>query len=115
MTNGSVKRKRQPNGHALLDQEDDKLEDEESEDESEGSTDEEELKEQRRKSRHKGQATKPMTKRPRMSNGTETALAIRPANVPSKSASQKAKVQKARLRQSQVDQEGLYGICFDKS
>jgi hypothetical protein len=80
-----------------------------STDESEGSANEEELKEKRRHSRPQNTSKKPSTKKARVSNGTGTTLAIRSANVPSKSASHKVKVQKARARQSQVDQEGLYG------
>jgi cohesin complex subunit SA-1/2 len=109
LSDGSVKRKRQPNGDTFADEGDDEPEDEESAEESDGLPDEEELKERNRKSRNKKGTTRPTTKRPRVSNGTGTTLAIRSANVPSKNATQKAKVQKARSRQSQVNQEGLYG------
>jgi len=108
LSNGPVKRKRQPNGDATLDPDADELEDEDLVEESEGSANEE-LKERTRKSRNKKATTKPMTKRAKITNGTGTTLAIRSANLPSKSASQRAKVQNARSRQSQVNQEGLYG------
>jgi cohesin complex subunit SA-1/2 len=109
LSNGSGKRKRQVNGDALLDPDVDGQEGEDSVEESEGSADEEELKERRRQSRNKSASANPKTKRAKFSNGTGTTLAIRSANVPSKGASQRAKVQKARSRQSQVNQEGLYG------
>lgn len=115
LSNGSGKRKRQPNGDSLLDTGDDEIEDGDSGGESEGSADEEELKERRRQSRNKKATPKPTTKRAKTSNGTGTTLAIRSANVPAKSASQKAGIQKARSRQSQVNQEGLYGKRFDLS
>ena len=108
LSNGSGKRKRQSNGDAFLDPDADKFEEEESDEQSEGSADEEELKERRRQARQKKSTPKP-TKRAKISNGTGTTLAIRSAKVPPKSASQKARVQKARSRQSQVNQEGLYG------
>lgn len=110
LSNGSGKRKRPLNGDAFAGEIEDGLEEEgDSSDESEGSADEEELKEGRRQSRKSTATAKSANKRPKISNGTGTALAIRPANVPSKGVSQKAKVQKARSRQSQVNQEGLYG------
>jgi cohesin complex subunit SA-1/2 len=109
LSNGSAKRKRQPNGDTLNEPSGDEDEDEDEDDESEGSANEEELKERRRQSRNKKATTKPASKRARLSDENGTTLAIRSANVPSKSASQKVKVQKARWRQSQVNQEGLYG------
>jgi cohesin complex subunit SA-1/2 len=107
LSNGSAKRKRQPNGDTLNEPSGD--EDEDENNESEGSANEEELKERMRQSRNKKATTKPVSKRARPSDENGTTLAIRSANVPSKSASQKAKAQKARSRQSQANQEGLYG------
>lgn len=105
LSNGSVKRKRQPNGYVLLGPDADDPDENDSGEESEGSLNEEEVKEKRRESRYKT----PTNKRAKTSNGTGTTLAIRSAHVPSKSLSQKAKVQKARSRQSQVNQDGLFG------
>lgn len=113
LNNGSAKRKRQPNGDAFVGQEGDETQDSDSVDQSEASADEEEVKERRRHPRNKGTTTKPTSKRPRMANSTGTTLAIRSANVPSKSTSQRDKVQKARSRNSQVNREGLYGECID--
>lgn len=112
LINGSVKRKRQPNGDTFLDPDADEPDDEDSVEESEGSANEEELKEKRRKPRNKRATPKSTTKRAKITNGNGTTLAIRSANVPSKSASQKAK---ARSRQSQVGQEDLYGRYSDMS
>lgn len=118
LSNGSGKRKRQHNGDVMPDSDpdNDEIEDEveESDEESEGSADEEELKERRRQSRKKQALSKSTTKRAKISSGPGTTLAIRSANVPAKGASQKAKVQKARSRQSQVNQEGLYGKPSDE-
>ncbi|KAF7507765.1 hypothetical protein GJ744_010066 [Endocarpon pusillum] len=115
LINGSGKRKRQSRGDALLDLDADAFQEEESEsdEQSEGSADEEELKERRRQSRQKKSTPKP-SKRVKISNGTGTTLAIRSAKVTPKSASQKARVQKARSRQSQVNQEGLYAEVFGR-
>jgi cohesin complex subunit SA-1/2 len=117
LSNGSGKRKRQPNGDVMPDSDpdNDENEAEDSDEESEGSADEEELKERRRQSRNKKTRSKSTTKRAKISSGHGTTLAIRSANVPAKGASQKAKVQKARLRQSQVNQEGLYGKPSDEA
>lgn len=109
LSNGSVKRKRHSDGDALPDSDDDEVENGDSDEETEGSANEEELKERKRGSRNNRATSKPTTKRAKISNGGGTTLAIRPAKVPSKSASLKAKVQKARSRQSQANQEGLYG------
>ena len=113
LSNGSIKRKRQVNGDSFVGEDDDEMEGEDSDVESEGFADEEELRERRRQLVKNKAAAKPTKKRPKTSNDTATTLAIRPANVPSKIGSQKAKIQKARSRQSQVNQEGLYGTyCF---
>jgi cohesin complex subunit SA-1/2 len=113
LSSGSGKRKRQPNGDVLPDPENDNDEidddEEDSDEESEGSADEEEIKERRRQARNKNAQSKSTTKRAKISSVPGTTLAIRSANVPAKGASQKAKIQKARSRQSQVNQEGLYG------
>ena len=104
-----MKRKRQSNEEALPESDVDGTGDESTDEESEGSVAEEELRHRRRLSRNKRAAPKPTTKRAKISNGTGTTLAIRSANVSSKSASQKIKLQTARARQSQANQEGLYG------
>lgn len=109
LSNGSVKRKRHHDGDTLPDFDADGLENGDSDEETEGSANEEELKERKRGARKNRATSKPTTKRAKISNGGDTTLAIRQAKVPFKSASQKAKVQKARSRQSQVNQEGLYG------
>jgi cohesin complex subunit SA-1/2 len=118
LSNGSGKRKRQPNGDVMPDSDPDhdEIEDEadESDEESEASAGEEELKERRRQSRSRKAQSKSTTKRAKISSGTGTTLAIRSANTPAKGASQKAKIQKARSRQSQANQEGLYGKPSDK-
>ena len=107
LSNGSAKRKRTTNGTA--DDERDEDEDEESSsEESEGEADEEELREKRRIARSKS-AGKPASKKPRTSSRRDTTLAIRSANVQSKAPSKAAKVQQARARKSQVNEEGLYG------
>jgi len=104
---GSSKRKRAMNGAAgnPHDEDDD---DESPSDESEGEADEEELREQRRKAKPKS-GIKHASKKARISNGADTTLAIRSANVQSRYPSKAEKLQKARARQSQANQEGLYG------
>ena len=107
VTNGSAKRKRinQPTANGVSEEEDDSESSEEEEDESE--PDEEELKERRRANRAKKASSKqPATKKAK-TNGAGPSLAIRTAN----NATQKGKkVQKARARQSQMNEEGLYGM-----
>lgn len=111
----SVKRKRQQESDAFPNQnghgEDVRDSHTESENDDERSTIEEDASRRRAKStgRNRKAASKSSTKRPRTSASPSRALAIRPANVPSKSAVQKAKSQKARARPSQVNREGLYG------
>ena len=107
LSNGSAKRKRTTNG--IVDDEQDEDDDEESSsEESESEADEEELREKRRAAKSKS-AGKPASKKPRISSGRDTTLAIRSANVQSKAPSKAAKVQQARARKSQVNEEGLYG------
>ena len=107
MSNGSTKRKRATNGD-MGEEENEDEEGESSVEESEGSADEEELRERRRvaKARTTG---KRASKKVRKSNGVDTTLAIRSANVQSKPPSKAAKIQQARARKSQVNAEGLYG------
>ena len=109
LSNGSFKRKRTPlnsttNGEGL-----ERSSIDSSEEESEGEADEEELKEMRRAKRTRKPSDKPAAKRSKPAKGHGTALAIRSANLQGKAASKSAKVQKARTRQSQVVQQGLYG------
>ena len=107
LSNGSMKRKRSTNG--AVDEGLDEDEDQESSsEESEGDADEEELREKRRVARSKTTG-KPAAKKARKSNGVGATLAIRSANVQSKAPSKVAKVQQARARKSQVNEEGLYG------
>lgn len=112
-SNGSVKRKRQQRSDAFFDQDDAEIEEEDLDDEDEGSADEEDFNERRPQPRSKKAASKPTTKRPKISANPSKTLAIRSANVPSKNY-QKSKGLKARSRPSQVNQEGLYGTCSEK-
>jgi cohesin complex subunit SA-1/2 len=110
LSNGSTKRKRTTNGTF-----DDGLDEDEDQDsspeESEGEADEEELREKRRIGRSKT-TRKPAPKKARKSNGVDATLAIRSANVQSKAPSKAAKVQEARARKSQANEEGLYGTSI---
>lgn len=107
LSNGSTKRKRTTNG--TVDEELDEDQDQgSSPEESEGEADEEELREKRRILRSKATG-KPAPKKARKSNGVDATLAIRSANVQSKAPSKMAKVQQARARKSQANEEGLYG------
>ena len=109
LSNGSMKRKRTTNGTADGDPEEGVDDDEEfSSEASEGEADEEELKEHRRAARAKPTG-KPAHKKSKIANGVGTPLAIRSANVQSNAQSKPSKAQKARARQSQAHQEGLYG------
>lgn len=119
--NGSTKRKRISNTTAAGDGENDEDEDKdgESEDDDDGDNseeepDEEELKAKRRAKRAKASTAKPATKRAKTTTGTSTTLAIRSANVQSKSAAKGSKTQKARARPSQAHQEGLYAEVFGR-
>jgi cohesin complex subunit SA-1/2 len=96
-SNGSTKRKRRTNGKT-----NDELE------ESEGEADEEELREKRRIARYKAMG-KPAPKKARKSSGVGATLAIRSANAQTKAPSKVVKVQQARARKSQANEEGLYG------
>jgi hypothetical protein len=121
-SNGSVKRKRQQISDAYSNQnggeeaarsphDEDEDEDVHGDDEDEDSAVEEDSHRNRTKStnRIKKATSKSSTKRPRISHSPSRTLAIRPAKVPSKSALQKGKAQKARSRPSQIAREGLYG------
>lgn len=106
-SNGSTKRKRRMNGTANDELEED--EDEESSlEESESEVDEEELREKRRIARYKAMG-KPAPKKARKSSGVDATLAIRSANAQTKAPSKVVKVQQARARKSQANEEGLYG------
>lgn len=107
LSNGSTKRKRPTNGTGGENLDEDEDEDSLSEG-SEGEADEEELREKRRMARSKT-ASKPAPKKVRRSNGVDATLAIRSANVQSKAPSKATKVQQARARKSQANEEGLYG------
>jgi cohesin complex subunit SA-1/2 len=116
-SNGSTKRKRRTNGKTndeLDEDEDNESSLEESEDnessleESEGEADEEELREKRRIARYKAMG-KPAPKKARKSSGVGATLAIRSANAQTKAPSKVVKVQQARARKSQANEEGLYG------
>lgn len=110
ISNGSAKRKRAPNGALDAEPRDD-MEDgiSSEEEEEEESADEEELKEKRRASRKRETVSKPAAKKAKVTNGISSPLAIRTApNVKSK-APKNAKIQKARIRPSQLNKEGLYG------
>lgn len=106
-SNGSTKRKRRTNGKTNdeLDEDEDK---ESSLEESEGEADEEELREKRRIARYKAMG-KPAPKKARKSSGVGATLAIRSANAQTKAPSKVVKVQQARARKSQANEEGLYG------
>jgi hypothetical protein len=107
LSNGAMKRKRSTNG--AVDEGLDEDEDQESSpEESEGDADDEERRERRRPTRSKTTG-KPTPKKARKSNGVDATLAIRSANVQSKAPSKAAKVQQARSRKSQANEEGLYG------
>lgn len=110
ISNGSAKRKRTANGtvHHELEEEEDQ---ESSPEESEGEADEEELRDKSRIARSKMMG-KPAPKKVRRSNGGDATLAIRSANVQSKAPSKAAKVQQARARKSQANEEGLYGTSI---
>ena len=99
LSNGSSKRK-----HDDVDCEDGFHGRTRSESEEESSGDEE-TQDKRRNVRHGSKRAKP--------NGA-TALAIRPANVPSKPRTKSAKAQKARARPSQMHLEGLYAEVFGR-
>ena len=114
----SAKRKRTPNGvitNALGDEADSSDEDEEEE--AEESPDEEELREQRRAARNKKDASKPVAKKAKVTNGVTSPLTIRTAPSAKSRPTKAAQVQKARARKSQVNQEGLYGavLCSSRS
>ena len=113
LSNGSTKRKRTTNGTVDDGSDEDEDQDSSSE-ESEGEADEEELKEARRTAKSKT-AGKPAQKKARKSNGGDATLAIRSANVQSKGPSNVAKLQQARARKSQADEEGLYGWLYPSS
>ncbi|KAL9113101.1 MAG: hypothetical protein Q9227_002713 [Pyrenula ochraceoflavens] len=115
--NGSAKRKRTPNGingNAPEDVSDGERSSGSEEDHDEESPDEEELREQRRAVRNKRSASKPVAKKARMTNGVETPLAIRTAPSAKSRPTKAAKVQQARARKSQVNQEGLYAEVFGR-
>ena len=107
LSNGSTKRKRTTNG-TIDDEPDEDEDDESSPEESEGEADEEELREKWHTARSKA-TRKPAPKKARKSNKMDATLAIRSANVQSKAPSKAAKVQQARARKSQANEEGLYG------
>ena len=113
LSNGTMKRKRSTNG--AVDEGLDEDEDQESSpEESDGDADEEEVREKRRLARSKTTG-KPAPKKARKSNGVGATLAIRSANVQSKAPSKVAKVQQARARKSQANEEGLYGTLRPSS
>ena len=116
LSNGSAKRKRTPiSKTANADRDDDEIQsDQESEEESESEPDEEEVKEKRRAQRKKTTVAKPAAKRAKTTNGTDTTLAIRSANIQSRPASKSAKTQKARARPSQANKEGLFAEVFGR-
>ena len=107
LNNGSAKRKRPSNVATAVEEEDEADEDSTSEQESEGEADEEELREQRKAVRSR--VSKYSSKRQKTANGVGGSLAIRSANIQSQAMSKAVKVHKARARQSQVNQVGLYG------
>ena len=111
--NGSTKRKRTTNG-AVGDELDEEEDQESSPDESEGEADAQELREKRRTVRSKTTA-KPASKKARKAKVMDGTLAIRSANVQSKAPSKAAKVQQARSRKSQANEEGLYGDLYPSS
>ncbi len=113
LSNGSTKRKRATNRDADEEENEDE-EDGSSLEESEGEADEEELRERRRSAKAKTTG-KPAPKKARKSNGVDTTLAIRSANVQSKQPSKAAKIQQARGRKSQANAEGLYGKLMSSS
>lgn len=107
LSNGSAKRKRRTNGtiHDELDEDEDE---DPSLEESESEADEEELRQKRRIARYKAMG-KPAPKKARKSSGVNATLAIRSTNAQTKAPSKAAKVQQARARKSQANEEGLYG------
>ena len=112
ITNGSAKRKRTSGFPENIESDEDGASDspddeEEVGDDDDDEPDEEELKEQRKASKSRKKPSRvPASKKAKVTNGTGPALAIRPA----KSATQKgSKVQKARARLSQMNEQGLYG------
>jgi cohesin complex subunit SA-1/2 len=112
LTNGSAKRKRISNITAEDIQDDDDDDDSSEDGDSDSEPGEEELKEKRRNQRKRPKVSKSASKR--AGAKPSTTLAIRSANVPSRSASKSAKIQKARARQSQVNKEGLYAEVFGR-
>jgi cohesin complex subunit SA-1/2 len=113
LSNGSTKRKRPLNGH-LPDADDDDLSEESEGDENDDDPDEEELREKRRTARNRKSSGKPAPKKPKTTNGGGATLAIRSANIQRKPASKTAKVQNARARQSQINEDGLYAEVFGR-
>jgi cohesin complex subunit SA-1/2 len=107
LNNGSAKRKRHSNAATGGEKEDEVESSSTSEQESEGEADEEELREQRKAVRSR--VSKSSSKRQKVANGVGGSLAIRSANIQSQAMSKAVKVQKARARQSQANQVGLYG------
>lgn len=92
--------------------------DSESESESDqenddGEPDEEELREKRRKQRKPQKVAKPAAKRPKTTSKSNTTLAIRSANAPTKNVS-KAAQKKARSRPSQMQETGIFADVFGK-
>ncbi|KAJ9613482.1 cohesin complex subunit [Cladophialophora chaetospira] len=117
LTNGSAKRKRADDATAEDDEEEEvqsEEDDDEEEEEDEDEPDEEEMKAQRRAKRTRAAPAKPATKRTKTTAGPSTTLAIRSANIPSKTASKASKSQKARARPSQAHQAGLYAEVFGR-
>ena len=116
LSNGSAKRKRTPDDN--IDPEDE--EDEASSSSSDGGEDdeepdEEELKEKRKAAKARN-ATKPVQKKAKTTKSITKPLAIRPASAQNIRNARAApqKIQKARARQSQANQDTLYATVFGK-
>lgn len=113
LSNGSTKRKRPVIGD-LPDSDEEDLSEESEGDDNDEDPAEEELREKRKAGRSRKSTGKPVQKKSKVTNGGGATLAIRSANVQKNPASKTARVQKARARQSQIHEEGLYAEVFGR-
>lgn len=93
--------------------EEDEVQSESEQEDGEGEPDEEELREKRRKQRKQQKTARPAAKRPKTTSASNTTLAIRSTNAPTKNVS-KAAQEKARSRPSQMQETGIYADVFGK-